>query len=182
MEHQRETEACSFFLLERGFTSPLNVLASLVSLSVNSKLTYRVDPWTTRIWTAQVQLWGLKKNTVSPSYWQVCICGFNELQVENSIFTLPVVDWKYSPFKKDAIYLFLERGRESEREGEKHHCVVASHMPPTGDLALSPGMGIELVTLWFAVWCSIHWATPARAKNTVFDPRLDEPANAKGWL
>ena len=43
-------------------------------------------------------------------------------------------------FKKDFIYLFLERGREGEREGEKHQCVVTSHMPPTGDLACNPGM------------------------------------------
>ena len=49
------------------------------------------------------------------------------------------------------IYLFLERGREGEREGKKHQCVVASHVPPTGDLARNPGMcprlGIVLVTL-----------------------------------
>ena len=31
-------------------------------------------------------------------------------------------------------------GREEEREGEKHQCVVASHVPPTGDLARNPGM------------------------------------------
>ena len=39
-------------------------------------------------------------------------------------------------------YLFIlrERGREGEREGEKYPCVVASHMPATGDLALNPGM------------------------------------------
>ena len=39
-------------------------------------------------------------------------------------------------------YLFIlgERGREGEREGEKHHCVVASHAPPTGDLACNLGM------------------------------------------
>ena len=30
----------------------------------------------------------------------------------------------------------MERGREGEREKEKHHCVVASHM----DLAPNPGM------------------------------------------
>ena len=30
--------------------------------------------------------------------------------------------------------------REEEREGEKHQCVVASHVPPTGDLACNPGM------------------------------------------
>ena len=45
------------------------------------------------------------------------------------------------------IYLFRERGREGEREGEKHRCVVASHWSgninhaaPTGDLACNPGM------------------------------------------
>ena len=40
----------------------------------------------------------------------------------------------------DFIYLFLETGREGKRGGEKHHCVVASHTPPTGDLACNPGM------------------------------------------
>ena len=31
-----------------------------------------------------------------------------------------------SSFKKDFMSLFSERGREGEREGEKHQCVVAS--------------------------------------------------------
>ena len=44
-------------------------------------------------------------------------------------------------FLKDFIYLFLERRKgKGEREGEKHHCVVASHMGPTGDLNPNPGM------------------------------------------
>ena len=39
------------------------------------------------------------------------------------------------------IYLFLERGgREGEREGGKHQCVVASHAPTTGKQACNPGM------------------------------------------
>ena len=38
------------------------------------------------------------------------------------------------------IYLFLERGEEREKEGEKHQCVDASHAPPTGDLACNLGM------------------------------------------
>ena len=38
------------------------------------------------------------------------------------------------------IYLFLERGKEGEREGENHQCVVTSRVPPTADLALNPGM------------------------------------------
>ena len=37
-------------------------------------------------------------------------------------------------------FIFREREREGEREGEKHQCVVASHEPPTGDLACNPGM------------------------------------------
>ena len=36
--------------------------------------------------------------------------------------------------------LFLERGREGEREREKQQCVGASHMPDTGNLAHNPGM------------------------------------------
>ena len=35
-------------------------------------------------------------------------------------------------------FIYLERGREGEREGEKHQCVVASQVPPTGDLAHNP--------------------------------------------
>ena len=35
--------------------------------------------------------------------------------------------------------MFRERRREGEREGEKDQCVVAFHMPPTGNLACNPG-------------------------------------------
>ena len=42
--------------------------------------------------------------------------------------------------KEKGFYLFIFRGREREKEGEKHQCVVASHTPPTGDLDLNPGM------------------------------------------
>ena len=41
-------------------------------------------------------------------------------------------------FFKDFIY--FQRGREGETEGEKHQCVVASHAPPTGDLAHNPAV------------------------------------------
>ena len=50
--------------------------------------------------------------------------------------------------------MFRERGKEGEREGEKHQCVVAFCMPPTGDVASNPGvcprLGIEPVTFHFA--------------------------------
>ena len=38
------------------------------------------------------------------------------------------------------LFIFRQRGREGEREGEKQQCVVASHVPQTGDLACNPGM------------------------------------------
>ena len=41
---------------------------------------------------------------------------------------------------KDFIFIFRQRGREGKREGEKHQYVVASCVPPTGDLACNPGM------------------------------------------
>ena len=43
-------------------------------------------------------------------------------------------------FKIYYLFIFRERGKEGEREGEKHQCVVASHASPTGDLADNPGM------------------------------------------
>ena len=44
--------------------------------------------------------------------------------------------------------MFRERGREGEREGEKHQCVVASYAPPTGDLACNPGMCPDWESNW----------------------------------
>ena len=41
---------------------------------------------------------------------------------------------------KNILFIFREKGREEEREGEKHQCVVTSCTPPTGDLAWNPGM------------------------------------------
>ena len=57
---------------------------------------------------------------------------------------------------KDFIYLFfeiifiyfLERGREEQREGEKHQCVVASRVPSTGDLAHNLGTCPDWESKW----------------------------------
>ena len=62
-------------------------------------------------------------------------------------------------FLKKIIYLFLERGREGEREGEKHQYVVASSAPPTGDLAYNPGMYPDWETNGDLLVCR-----PARAR------------------
>ena len=48
-------------------------------------------------------------------------------------------DKTYS-FLKKILFIFKEKGREGEREGEKHQCVVTSFEPYPGDLACNPGM------------------------------------------
>ena len=57
-------------------------------------------------------------------------------------------------------FIFWEKRNEGEIPGEKHQYVVASCMPPTGDLAHNPGLCPECVPNWQS---SVHWATPARA-------------------
>ena len=51
-------------------------------------------------------------------------------------------------FLRFYLSIFTERGREGEREGEKYQCVVASHVPPTGDLAHNPGMWPHWESNW----------------------------------
>ena len=45
-----------------------------------------------------------------------------------------------SVFKRFYLFIFRERGRDGEREGEKHQCVDAFPVAPTGDLACNPGI------------------------------------------
>ena len=46
----------------------------------------------------------------------------------------------FSFFKDFYLFIFKEKGKEGEREGEKRQCVVASHTLPTGDPAHNLGM------------------------------------------
>ena len=67
-----------------------------------------------------------------------------------------IYDGTYSNFGKPVLtclffnftYLFLERGEGREKEGEKHQCVFASRVPPTGDLACNPGMCPDWESNW----------------------------------
>ena len=84
----------------------------------------------------------------------------------------PGVAGAYYYFLKYVIYLLLERGEGREKEGEKHQCVVASCMPPTGDMALYPGMclrlGIEQVTLWLSGWQALCPLSHTHQGNFIF--------------
>ena len=75
-----------------------------------------------------------------------------------------------NPFFKKRFYLFIfrERGREGEREGEKHQCVVAFHAPPTGDLVCNPGMCPD-------------WELSQQPFGSQADPQSTKPYQP-GWL
>ena len=53
------------------------------------------------------------------------------------IFSMKVL-YNLIIFKRFYLFIFREKGREGEREGEKHQCVVATCAPPTGYLAHKP--------------------------------------------
>ena len=55
-------------------------------------------------------------------------------------YSLSALLFFFKKKKRAFIYLFLERRRDGEREGEKHWYVVVSCMPPSGDPACNPGM------------------------------------------
>ena len=61
-------------------------------------------------------------------------------------------------FKKDFIYLFLERGEGREKERERM-CGCFLYNPcwePGSQPRPVPRLGMEPVTPWFTGWCSIH--------------------------
>ena len=43
-------------------------------------------------------------------------------------------------FLRFYLFIFRERGRERERDGEDHQCAVASRTPSAKDVAHNPGM------------------------------------------
>ena len=56
-------------------------------------------------------------------------------------FEIYVVIFPFFFFFKDFIYLYLERGEGKEKErGGKHQCVVASRVPPSGELVYNAGV------------------------------------------
>ena len=90
------------------------------------------------------------------------LCGMTPNQLSHAL-------WNFY------LFIFRERGREGERGGEKHQCVVSSFVPPTGDLAHNEACaltGNRTSDPLVLSWCSIHWATPARATCESFNVSL----------
>ena len=62
------------------------------------------------------------------------------------------------------LFIFRKRGREAERDGEKHQigCLVACHMPPVGDLAHNAGMSPD--------WELNRWPFGSQARAQTTEP------------
>ena len=54
------------------------------------------------------------------------------------------------------LFIFREKGKEGEREGEKHQCVIASQTPSTGNLAHNPGMCPDWELNWWPFGSQAH--------------------------
>ena len=84
------------------------------------------------------------------------------------IHSLPSTEMRKYIFKKDFIYLLLERreGKEKERERnmdvQEIYRLVASPTPPTGDLVCNPGMCPDWESNWwpFSLQASIQSTEP----------------------
>ena len=79
------------------------------------------------------------------------------------LFPVPIL------FQKDFIY--LERGREGEKEGEKHQCVVALTRPLLGAWPATQAHALSGNGTGDPLVCRPalnHWATPARAGASMF--------------
>ena len=102
--------------------------------------------------------------------------------LEDPSFSPSLSTYSSQFLKRFYLFIFRERGRQGERKGEKHQCVVASGMPPRWGPGLQarhvPRLGIKSVTFWFTGLCSVHWATPARAQ---FFLTLKKTLKVKIW-
>ena len=88
-----------------------------------------------RAWEEErrTQPWSIRLNRTGHNLWYDCFSVLACCQGFEYLF-------------KKIFYLFIfrEKGREGEREGEKHQCVVVSHAPPTGD----PSHNLDMCPDW----------------------------------
>ena len=85
---------------------------------------------------------------------RICSTNYNVLWVSVFFSIIFVKNYTY--------FIFRQRGRKGEREGEKHQSVVSSCTPPHWDLAQIPGM------CWY--WESNQWPCGSQAGTQSTEP------------
>ena len=75
--------------------------------------------------------------------------------------------------------LFIFRGEGREKESEKKSMWGCLSYAPYWGPGPRPRhvlwLGVELATLWFTGWCSVHWAIPARAGFSIWGTNWVSP-------
>ena len=74
-------------------------------------------------------------------------------------------------FLRFYLFIFREKGREGKKRSKTSMCACllqASYWGHSLQPSHVPWLGIQPVTLWFPGPLSIHWATIARARTTLF--------------
>ena len=89
--------------------------------------------------------------------------GITLLTFQNNVLMVHLLNFLMWLFFKDFIYLFLERGREEEKEGNINGWLLLTRplWGPGPQLRSGPWLRIEPATLCLSGRHSIYWATPA---------------------
>ena len=84
--------------------------------------------------------------------------------------------------KRFYLFIFREREKEGEREGEKHQCVVASHVAP---YYLGPGLQPRHVPDWESNWWPVGLQPTLNPLSYTSQDCLadfdEDPLTASGW-
>ena len=106
-----------------------------------------------------------------------------QVHLQQNLWACAPREWHKSGFlKRFYLFIFRERGREGEREGEKHPCVVASRTPPTRDAAR--GMCPDWESTWrpFGSQTSAQTTKPHQPGLKVFLIALKSGTNPQRTL
>ena len=93
----------------------------------------------------------IKQIKSKDSRWKETIksrADINEIKKKSKKKITGANSWFFPYPQRFYLFIFRERGREGEREQEKHQCVDASCMPQTGDLAHHLGMCLDWELNW----------------------------------
>ena len=111
----------------------------------------------------------------SAFYFKIIVDLQKSWRDDTSSYTFPAAFPNVNIFLRFYLFIFRKRGREGEKEGEKHWCVrktvrclsYAHKRGPGLQPRHVPWPGIEPATFQLAGWRSVHWATPDRAPLTL---------------
>ena len=88
---------------------------------------------------------------VASASWKLGLQGHvkhqGDIEGAPTVFSVSTFIFLFFIFKRFYLFIFRE-GKGGRKRGEKQQCVVAFHIPPTGDPACSPGIYPDCESNW----------------------------------